>query len=148
VLLLFFYPLHAQIMPAGIPAQNTLVPEIDSIKTIPLSDSIAMADSSMSDSARIKLKEEKLGIKISESALDHKIIATSRDSMVLEVPEGIYKMYGDVDIQYNDIELKSGDVRYLQKDNTLTATPIRDTNNRIISIQEFKQGAERFTYDS
>src|SRR5690606_8253921 len=124
VLLLFFYPLQAQIMPAGIPAQNTLVPESDSIKTIPLSDSIAMADSSMSDSARIKLKEEKLGIKISESALDHKIIATSRDSMVLEVPEGIYKMYGDVDIQYNDIELKSGDVRYLQKDNTLTATPI------------------------
>jgi len=148
VLLLFFHPLQAQIMPVGVPAQNSLISESDSAETLPINDSVIMADSSMSDSARIKLKEEKLGIKISEDALDYKIISSSRDSMVLEVPKGIYKMYGDVDIQYNDIELKSGDVSYLQKDNTLTATPTRDTNNRIISIQEFKQGAERFTYDS
>ncbi len=132
----------------GMPAQNPAAPEKDSLKAAPLSDSTAIADSSMSDSARITLKEETLGIKISANALDSKIVSSSRDSMILEVPLGIYNMYGDVDIRYDDIELKSGNVSYEQKTNMLTAMPQRDTANRIISVQEFSQGAERFTYDS
>lgn len=108
---------------------------------------IAVNDTA-SDSAKIKNKENALGIKISKDALDEKVTSTARDSMVIDVPKSVYDMYGDVEVKYGELDLKGGRVNYEQKTNIIKASPERDTTGKIISAQEFTQAQENFTYDS
>ncbi len=89
-----------------------------------------------------------LGIKISPDAPEHEVISSARDSAILDMETSIYYLYGDAQMQQEELELKSGVVEFNQKTNVISAYPEYDTNSRKISEQSFKQGSETFTYDS
>jgi len=111
-------------------------------------DSLLPADSSVSDSAKTLLKEQQLGIKISKDALPAKVVTTARDSAVMDMTSNMYYLYGDADVKYKEIELKGGKVVFQQSTSVVTAEPERDTAGNKVSVQEFSQGGEKFTYDS
>lgn len=130
----------------SISAQNqNIVP--DSI--IAVADSIvAAADSLLDDSTKVQNKEEELGIKISQDALPAKVVTTAKDSAVMDMRTNLYYLYGDADVKYQDINLKGGKITFNQANSIVTAEPERDTAGEKISVQEFAQGQEKFTYDS
>lgn len=119
----------------------------DSIK-VASADSLILADSAMSDSARVLSKEEELGIRISKDALPAAVTTTAKDSAVLDMKQSKFYLYGDAKANYEEISIQSGTLMFDQKTNVLSATPLLDTAGKKISVQEFRQGEEMFTYDT
>lgn len=145
VLLLCTFLSHAQLSPA-VPLSPDKGQEnpADTLQV----DSLGNTDSAAADSIKVKNKETQLGIKISKNGLDSKITATTRDSMIIDVPAKVYHMYGDVQIHYSDIGLKGGVVQYDQASHTITSSPQYDTTGKKLSVQEFSEGSQTSTYDS
>ncbi|MFA6059032.1 MAG: putative LPS assembly protein LptD [Taibaiella sp.] len=111
-------------------------------------DSIALADSTVSDSTKVVSKEEELGIKISKDALPAAVTTFARDSAVLDMKNNQFYLYGEAKAKYEEIEIKSGKLIFNQKTNVLSAEPLLDTAGKKVSVQEFTQGQEKFTYDT
>ena len=120
----------------------------DSLKIAPVADSLALADSSRSDSTKVISKEEELGIKISKDALPAAVITSAKDSAVLNMKQSQFYLYGDAKANYEETAIQSGVLIFNQKTNVLSAIPQLDTAGKKISVQEFKQGEETFTYDT
>ncbi len=121
----------------------------DSLLSRPGKDSLAIAaDSSLSDSTKAKNKEEELGIKISKDALPAAVTTTAKDSAVLDMKHSLFYLYGDAKAKYEETNIQSGTLIFNQKTNILSALPLLDTAGKKISVQEFKQGEETFTYDT
>ncbi|KAA5537024.1 hypothetical protein F0919_04955 [Taibaiella lutea] len=98
--------------------------------------------------ASVEAKEKELGIKIAKDALPSVVNTTAKDSAVLNVKDKIFYLYGDAKANYEDLEIKSGVLVFYQKENMLWAIPVLDTAGKKISVQEFKQGDQIFTYDT
>jgi len=125
--------------------------------TVLLADSVSLkmrtsdtlsADSAALDSAKTQSLEERLGIKISKDALPSVVKAQARDSAVLDMANDVFYLYGKAQVNYEDMQLNAGQVNYAQKSNVVTAGPydvVKDTGS---DRPSFKQGNERFTYDS
>ncbi len=112
------------------------------------SDTLAVADSARADTMSIESKEKALGIKIAPDALPAAVTTTARDSALLDMQNNMYYLYGEAQTSYQDVQVKSGKLIFDQKDNTVLAQPDLDTAGKKISVQEFKQGEEVFTYDT
>jgi hypothetical protein len=120
----------------------------DSLKMPMAADSLALADSTRSDSIKVVSKEEELGIKISKDALPAVVTTSARDSAVLNMKQNQFYLYGDAKANYEETSIQSGVLIFNQKTNVLSAIPQLDTAGKKISTQEFKQGEETFTYDT
>lgn len=105
-------------------------------------DSLAATNDSNSRTAL----EDSLGIKISPDALPAIVTATATDSAVLDMQSNLFYLYGDAQVDYEDLTLKAGQVMYNQADNTISATPLDDSLTHG-DRPSFKQGSETFTYD-
>jgi len=129
---------------------DTLAATADSIRAGSAdSDSLAAkTDSTLSDSAKVANKERELGIRISKDALPATVTTTAKDSALLDMKESMFYLYGDAKATYQDVSVQSGVLMFNQKNNVLSAVPILDTGGKKISVQEFKQGEEAFTYDT
>lgn len=116
-----------------------------------ITDSLSLADSLAvpgGDSAKVLSKEEELGIRISKDALPAVVRTQAKDSAVLDMKHSEFYLYGNAQANYEEIQIKSGKLIFHQKTNVLSAEPILDTAGKKISLQEFKQGEETFTYDT
>jgi len=111
-------------------------------------DTVIAADTALSDSAKVQSKEERLGIKISRDALPAAVTTIAKDSAVLDMQHSMFYLYGDAQANYEEIQIKSGQLIFDQKSNVLSAVPTLDTAGKKASTQEFKQGEETFTYDT
>jgi hypothetical protein len=124
---------------------------VDSLK---LKGVNSRSDSSANDSASIAATskrqqlEENLGIKISGDALSSVVKASARDSAVMDMEKDVFYLYGKTQVNYEDLQLNAGQLNYTQATNVVTAAPydvLKDTGSERPS---FKQGTEKFTYDS
>lgn len=122
-------------------ADSTLINNTDSAKINNKTDTTKKENT-------VESKEQELGIKIAKDALPSVVNTTAKDSAVLNVKDKIFYLYGDAKANYEDLEIKSGVLVFHQKTNMLSAIPILDTAGKKISVQEFKQGDQTFTYDT
>jgi hypothetical protein len=120
-----------------------------------LNDSVGTKDTSVpsltedqDEESKTRTKEQELGIRISKDALPAKVVTTAKDSAVMDMTQNLFYLYGDADVKYQEINLKGGKITFDQSSSVVTAEPEKDTSGKSISLQEFSQGKERFTYDS
>lgn len=130
-------------------ANDTL--KADSLRSkLLVADSLKKRDSlaNVSDSAKKQGLEQTLGIKISKDALPAIVTATAEDSAVLDMGRNVFYLYKKAQVNYEDMQLNAGEVRYNQATNIVSANPyeadVKDTGQK----QTFSQGKEKFSYDS
>jgi hypothetical protein len=142
--------LYAQSANKGSLATDTVKLSLTAADTLQklTADSLVSADSLVNDSLKNQSKEEQLGIKISKDALPAAVTTFAKDSAVLDMKGNMFYLYGDAKANYEEIGIKSGTIIFNQKTNVLAAEPVLDTAGKKISVQEFKQGEELFTYDT
>ncbi len=143
VLLLFFItcltgPANAQ---TALPGRDTVRRAADTMR-LSRQDTTAAT----TDTARRTALEDSLGIRISPDALPAVVTAKATDSAVLDMESNLFYLYGDAQVDYEDLTLKAGQVMYNQADNTISATPLEDSTSKS-ERPSFKQGSETFTYD-
>jgi lipopolysaccharide assembly outer membrane protein LptD (OstA) len=122
------------------------------------SDSLsAVRDMTIEDSLDIKadsLKvpkkglEERLGIRLSKDALTEVVVATARDSAVMNLDSNLFYLYGKAKVTYEDNILEAGKIAYNQSNNNVTASPQFDTAGKAVEKPLFTQGSEKILYDS
>src|ERR1700748_1854502 len=108
-------------------AQNNNTTDTNKVETInATADSIAVspADSTQkTDTASIESKEKKLGIRISKDGLPSVVTTKAKDSAVLNIKEKVFYLYGDAQANYDDLQIKSGQLVYHQQSSMLMALP-------------------------
>jgi hypothetical protein len=117
----------------------------------PVGDSSTLSNTdsiSKADTTSIASKERKLGIKISKDALPAIVTTKAKDSAVLNIKEKVFYLYGEAQANYDDVQIKSGKLVFHQQSNLLMALPNVDTAGKKVSLQEFTQGQQKFTYDT
>ncbi len=107
----------------------------------------AVRDSLAVDSAARVALEDSLGIRISHDALPSKVVATATDSAVLDLTTNKFYLYGDAQVEYEDLTLNAGRVTYEQSTGVVTAQPLTDTSLSASERPTFSQGEEKFHYD-
>lgn len=119
----------------------------DSLKisdTTRLSDSLVKSDSLSRSNGSI---EERLGIRISEDALEDIVVATATDSAVMEMKTNDFHLYGNAKVDYDGRKLSADKIDFNQSSNIATATVVEDTSGKTPVLPTFEQGSEKFTYD-
>ncbi len=104
--------------------------------------------SAAADSVKRQSLEETLGIRISRDALPSVVKANARDSAVLDMDHDVFYLYGKAKVNYEDMELNAGRVNYTQATSVVTAGHSDLARDTGAERPSFKQGAEKFTYDS
>ena len=107
-------------------------------------------DSAVSDTSKKRRLEQQLGIKLSKDAMPSQVKATSVDSAVLDMKSNLFYIFGNAQVNYEDIQLNAGQVAFNQSSNIVTAAPMpkADTTDTSTVKQTFSQGSEKFTFDS
>ncbi|GAA4464418.1 putative LPS assembly protein LptD [Nemorincola caseinilytica] len=116
-------------------------------KGVPMGDSLR-ADTATADTSKTAAMERELGIRISKDALPAVVKTVSRDSAVLDMEHDVFYLYGKAQVNYEDLQLNAGEVSYTQASNIVTAAPSAAERDTAKERPSFKQGSERFTYDS
>jgi len=101
------------------------------------------------DTSKRRQLEKSLGIKISKDALPSIVKATAEDSAVADMQQNLFHLYGNAQVNYEDLQLNAGKITYAQGKNIVSAVPYderKDTSGA--SKQTFSQGKEKFSYDS
>lgn len=98
--------------------------------------------------ARAQSLEDRLGIKISEDALDEVVVASATDSAVMDVKTNNFRLYGDAKVDYDGRKLSAPRIEFNQNSNIARATVVTDTAIKKPVAPLFEQGAEKVTYDS
>ena len=125
--------------------QDTMRKPVDSFK---LTRDTISTDTSKTALSKKKSLEDSLGIKISKDALPAEVTALATDSAVMEMDKNVFYLYGNAQVNYDNLELKAGEVTYKQSSSMITARPIFDSSGMPKEKPTFKQGSETFTYDS
>ncbi len=102
----------------------------------------------VSDTTHRRQLEESMGITISKDALDAVITATALDSAVMDMEHNLFYLYKNARVNYQDVQLDAGQVTYEQATSIITAAPYAGHTDSAGEKQTFKQGSEKFTYDS
>ncbi|HRO43091.1 MAG TPA: putative LPS assembly protein LptD [Flavipsychrobacter sp.] len=121
--------------------------------SVAVNDSLALSIDSLSatntsDSVTISNLEDSLGIKISPDALTSPVTATATDSAVLDMKNNLFYLYGDAQVNYEDLKLNAGQITFDQSTNTVIAQPAFDTSGGILKRPTFTQRQETVSYDS
>jgi hypothetical protein len=115
--------------------------------TLGIDDSLTISDTVVSDSLR-KAKLDSLGIRISKDALPDIVTATAVDSAVLNMKEHLFYLYGNAQVNYQDLQLNAGKITFDQSQSVVLAQPAFDSLGIAKERPSFTQGSEKFTYDS
>ena len=91
--------------------------------------------------------ESKMGIRISEDALDDVVVATATDSAVMDIKTNNFRLYGKAKVDYDGRKLSADRIDFNQSNNIATAMVVEDTTVKKPDMPTFEQGAEKFTYD-
>jgi len=124
------------------------IPDSVAVDSNMAADTLAQADSSGDGRSRKQQLEDSLGIKISPDALESVVTSEAKDSAVLDMKNNQFYLYGNAKVNYENLELEAGQIRYSQATNMVTAAPPLDSAMRISTKPTFTQGQEKFTYDS
>jgi hypothetical protein len=119
--------------------------EADSIR-VPF-DSLDV-DTTVPDSLAKKNLEETLGIRISPDALPSVVTSTAKDSAVMDMKTNQFYLYGDAQVNYEELQLNAGEIVFVQDSSVVTAAPQFDSLGKPLARPSFTQGQEKFTYDS
>lgn len=92
--------------------------------------------------------EDRLGIKISDDALDDVVVATATDSAVMDIKTNNFRLYGEAKVDYDGRKLSAPKIEFNQNTNIAIATDVVDTSKKNRPHPTFEQGAEKVTYDS
>lgn len=122
-----------------------------------ISRSANIKDTSIiSDTSSVKTKkdslqqkgnlEQKLGIKISDDALDDVVVATATDSAVMDIKTNNFSLYGNAKVDYDGRKLSADRIDFNQSNNIATALVVDDTSKKPVP-PTFEQGSEKFTYE-
>jgi lipopolysaccharide assembly outer membrane protein LptD (OstA) len=106
-------------------------------------DTLAKADSTKKTTLA-----ERLGIKISSDALPSVVKATAKDSAVMDMDNDLFYLYGKAQVNYEEMQLNSGQMSFAQSTNMVTAAPTDLAKDTGTDRPSFKQGNEKFTFDS
>lgn len=155
---LYFSSIHARIILAGVTgitisinaqAQDTLNNN-RAINNMMLSND--EPKSAIDSSTNIKKDKASLeaawGIKISNDAFPDVIKNSSEDSAYLDIKNKKFYLHGKAVTEFQDLKLNSAHIVLDQNIKEVFAYPDLDTAGKIISLQEFQQGQEKFYYDS
>ena len=115
-----------------------------------LADSTIVADTLGIDStgAAASRLEDSLGIRLSPDALESIVTSEAKDSAVLDMSNNQFYLYGNAKVNYEDLQLEAGQIRYSQEGGMVTAAPPLDSLAKATTKPTFTQGQEKFTYDS
>lgn len=86
--------------------------------------------------------------KLSKDSLDAPVKAEAKDSIVLDVPEKKFYLYGEASTVYKDISLKAAQISVDQSQGILNAKYALDTAGNRIGKPLFKQADQSFESDS
>ncbi len=113
-----------------------------------LSDSTKKSNTS--DSSAVGRLEQKLGIKISKDALPSVVKADAEDSAIMDMKTNVSRLYGKVQVNYEDMQVNHGQILFDQGNNKVVAAPSADPSKDTGTLKKgsFTQGKEKFTYDS
>jgi hypothetical protein len=109
-----------------------------------LQDSI-LQNSSLQDSLKEdprKALQERLK---RQSDFKSSVTYTARDSSVLDVPSNTLYLYGEVEVKYEDINLKAARVWLNFDDQTLFAIGVEDSSGEMSGEPVFSQGEQQFS---
>ncbi len=129
---------------------STPVKPADSLKInlANASDSLKKDSLAVGDSSKRSQLEKELGIKISKDALPSVVKATAQDSLIMDMQTNLFYLYGNAQVNYEDLQLNAGQIVYQQSSNIVSAAPYEAVKDTGASKQTFTQGKEKFTYDS
>jgi lipopolysaccharide assembly outer membrane protein LptD (OstA) len=99
------------------------------------------SDTAANDTSKIKKKKKK-------EEFSSQVTYTARDSVAYSQDYSKFYLYGDVKINYEDIELKAAYVEYDLPKKMVFASGIKDSTGQYIGKPEFKKGKETFKSDS
>jgi hypothetical protein len=145
VFVFFFLPLCS----FGQFSKNDSTRNLAKIKdTISFSDTTLLLNKNDSFSRNSGSLEDRLGIKISEDALDDVVVATAVDSAVMDIKTNNFRLYGDAKVDYDGRKLSAPKIEFNQNTNIASACIVADTSKKDKKPPLFEQGTEKVSYDS
>src|SRR5690606_29792800 len=93
--------------------------------------------------------EKKLGIRIAKDAISSEITSKASDSAVLNLRKHLFYLYGNAKVNYEDVQVTAGKIRFEQSSGVIMASPsFHDSTGEMYNKPDFSQGREKFTYDT
>jgi hypothetical protein len=83
-------------------------------------------------------------IRYSKDSLDAPVNYQARDSMVFDLSNSQFLMYGEGDVTYTDIKLKADYIQFDWTTNTVTSAGLADSLGRLTGKPQFTQGDQEF----
>ena len=96
----------------------------------------------------LAVDQEKLQSQPLESEIETTIIYTARDSIQMDVPNQIVRLYGEAKITYGTIELTAAEVEINYLTKIVSAKSATDTLGKVIGKPVFKDGQEVYETDN
>jgi len=124
-----------------------VVPDQDSMLYV-ATDTLLAQDSTETHLADTTL-EKKLGIRIAKDAISSEITSKASDSAVLNLRKHLFYLYGNAKVNYEDVQVTAGKIRFEQSSGVIMASPsFHDSTGEMYNKPDFSQGREKFTYDT
>jgi lipopolysaccharide export system protein LptA len=117
----------------------------------PLTPASLMTDSLTTDNVlrdSLNVAQDSLKSQLPESEIETTIVYTSRDSIQMDVPNQIVKLYGEAKITYGSIELTAAEIEINYLTKIVSAKSATDTTGRVIGKPVFKDGDETYETDN
>ncbi|MCC6252354.1 MAG: LPS-assembly protein LptD [Bacteroidia bacterium] len=106
-------------------------------------DSLKVDSLVENDSAKIRpIKKDSL--KVSKNALDEKVKYQALDSIVFDIDSQRVYMYGKAEVEYEEVNLKAGEISIDQQKNIVMAQGIKDSTGKTIDDPDFTDGSQNF----
>jgi len=141
IIILFFNTLLCKAVVNKNISDSTIV-EFDSDIVLVETDSIDVDSTVIADSIKIKVKEKKKEI------LEDKVEYSAEDSMIISISGQVLHLYGNANVKYTDIDLKSNYIILDLGRKEVFAKGLPDTTGKMLGTPVFTQGGESFESDS
>ncbi|MBN2612737.1 MAG: LPS-assembly protein LptD [Bacteroidales bacterium] len=129
---------------------NKFLPDTISADTV-FGDSI-FADTTSADTLLMNSIADTISIPVGKSgskqSIDSKVTYTAKDSMVTSVSDRKLYLYGETQVNYENIELKADYMAFDMGNSVVKATSMNDSTGNPIGKPSFKQDAETFESDT
>lgn len=114
----------------------------------PTSDTTQKDSISLNTGNSIPELEAKWGIKISKDAMPSTVKSFANDSTLIDAKTKTIYLHGNATIDYDDLKLSSGHIKFDNNTKEVIAYPAYDTADIRISKQSFEQKEEKFDFDT
>jgi lipopolysaccharide assembly outer membrane protein LptD (OstA) len=124
---------------------------IDTLQAANVIDSnlkINNSDSILSKDSLKKVQQQaQAGIPISKDALEDVVIATAKDSAIMDLKTNNFYLYGEAKVDYDGRKINADAITFNQSNNIATATRVPDSTKPNKEIPTFVQGKETVRYN-